>query len=66
MLASTLVLQGDPIMFIGGTGTGATFHKHMMAWNGVVHGQKRWFMYPLEKTPPGGKVAHLPSCLFQL
>lgn len=52
-------LQGDPIFFIGQSGTGATFHKHMPAWNGVVYGQKRWFLYPIEKTPPGGKAAGL-------
>ena len=22
----------------------------------MVYGRKRWFLYPIEKTPPGGKA----------
>ncbi|XP_067931908.1 uncharacterized protein [Watersipora subatra] len=53
--------EGDPILFVGPSGTGATWHKHMPAWNGVVFGQKRWFLYPIEKTPPGGLYAYTPT-----
>jgi hypothetical protein len=27
---------------------------HEAAWNGVVFGLKRWFLYPPTKSPPGG------------
>ncbi|XP_031570533.1 2-oxoglutarate and iron-dependent oxygenase JMJD4-like [Actinia tenebrosa] len=42
------------IFFLGGSGSGVSFHKHADAWNGVVYGRKRWFLYPVEFTPPGG------------
>ncbi|KAJ7331204.1 hypothetical protein OS493_019985 [Desmophyllum pertusum] len=42
------------IFFLGGSGSGVSFHKHADAWNGVIFGRKRWFLYPPQKTPPGG------------
>ncbi|XP_029638189.1 uncharacterized protein LOC115213383 isoform X2 [Octopus sinensis] len=44
----------DSLFFLGSTGTGVTFHKHADAWNAVVFGKKRWFLYPPKKAPPGG------------
>ncbi|KAL4226395.1 hypothetical protein ACF0H5_014378 [Mactra antiquata] len=44
----------DSIFFLGMSGSGVSFHKHADAWNGVIYGRKRWFLFPLEKTPPGG------------
>lgn len=44
------------IFFLGGSGSGVSFHKHADAWNGVIFGRKRWFLYPPQKTPSGGKV----------
>ncbi|KAK7474975.1 hypothetical protein BaRGS_00033786 [Batillaria attramentaria] len=39
---------------VGATGSGLTFHDHYDAWNGMVFGKKRWFVYPDNKSPPGG------------
>ncbi|KAK7474977.1 hypothetical protein BaRGS_00033788 [Batillaria attramentaria] len=39
---------------VGATGSGLTFHTHYDAWNGMVFGKKRWFVYPDNKSPPGG------------
>ncbi|XP_048739437.2 uncharacterized protein LOC125653829 isoform X2 [Ostrea edulis] len=44
----------DSIFFLGASGSGVSFHKHADAWNGVIFGQKRWFLYPSTHTPPGG------------
>ncbi|CAL1543347.1 unnamed protein product [Lymnaea stagnalis] len=44
----------DSIFFLGSSMTGVVFHKHSDTWNGVVYGQKRWFLYPTNKSPPGG------------
>lgn len=44
----------DSIFFLGASGSGVVFHKHADTWNGVVFGNKRWFLYPISKTPPGG------------
>eukprot|EP00117_Sycon_ciliatum_P001087 scpid67535/ scgid6900/ JmjC domain-containing protein 8; Jumonji domain-containing protein 8 len=44
----------DSFLFLGSSKSGVTFHRHADAWNGVVFGLKRWFIYPPELTPPGG------------
>ncbi|XP_045165976.2 uncharacterized protein LOC123529639 isoform X2 [Mercenaria mercenaria] len=44
----------DSIFFLGSSGSGVSFHKHADAWNGVIFGKKRWFLYMNSKTPPGG------------
>ncbi|KAK7102585.1 uncharacterized protein [Littorina saxatilis] len=46
--------QQDSIFFLGASGSGVVFHKHADTWNGVVFGKKRWFLYPMHHTPPGG------------
>ncbi|XP_062503097.1 uncharacterized protein LOC134180041 [Corticium candelabrum] len=47
--------EGTDRFFLMGTSrSGARFHKHADAWNAVVLGRKRWFLYPPSKTPPGG------------
>ena len=58
-MASYLFVSLQPgldenIFFLGATMSGVSFHKHADAWNGVVFGWKRWFMYPPTQTPPGG------------
>merc|ERR1712019_302863 len=42
------------ILFIGVSGTGATWHAHGETWAGNAYGRKRWFLYPPEVSPPGG------------
>ncbi|XP_050411586.1 uncharacterized protein LOC126826653 isoform X1 [Patella vulgata] len=44
----------DSMFFLGASTSGVSFHKHAEGWNAVIFGQKRWFLYPKEKTPPGG------------
>ncbi|KAK3780758.1 hypothetical protein RRG08_001864 [Elysia crispata] len=44
----------DSIFFLGPSLSGVVFHKHSDTWNGVVHGYKRWFLYPNTDSPPGG------------
>ena len=34
--------------------TGAAFHQHSEGWLFLISGQKRWFLYPPNITPPGG------------
>ena len=54
---------------MGGSRSGVSFHKHADAWNGVIYGRKRWFIYLVEQTPPGGKTHHFLNfiqCLLKL
>ncbi|XP_052076487.1 uncharacterized protein LOC127714471 [Mytilus californianus] len=44
----------DSIFFLGASRSGVSFHKHADSWNGVLYGRKRWFLYPIDHTPPGG------------
>ncbi|XP_077988437.1 uncharacterized protein LOC144442935 [Glandiceps talaboti] len=46
--------RDDSIFFLGASKSGVSFHKHADAWNGVVYGRKRWFLYAPQNTPPGG------------
>ncbi|CAG2218394.1 unnamed protein product [Mytilus edulis] len=46
--------RDDSIFFLGASSSGVSFHKHADAWNGVIYGEKRWFLYPVNHTPPGG------------
>ncbi|GAU96572.1 hypothetical protein RvY_08000 [Ramazzottius varieornatus] len=47
-------VHDENIFFLGASMSGVSFHKHADAWNGVVFGWKRWFIYPPTHTPPGG------------
>jgi hypothetical protein len=38
--------QGKTIFALGSTNTGSTFHSHGDAWFVLVHGMKRFLMYP--------------------
>ena len=38
--------QVDSLFFLGAPGSGVGFHRHGEAWNAVVFGRKRWFLYP--------------------
>ena len=38
----------SPFFFLGARGSGVACHQHGEAWNAVVHGRKRWFLYPRE------------------
>ncbi|PAA54598.1 hypothetical protein BOX15_Mlig004490g1 [Macrostomum lignano] len=44
----------DLFLFLGGNNSGVSFHRHADAWNAVVGGRKRWFLYPGDRAPPGG------------
>jgi tetratricopeptide (TPR) repeat protein len=44
----------ESFFFLGASKSGVSFHKHADAWNAVLFGRKRWFLYPPTKTPPGG------------
>ncbi|XP_067684698.1 uncharacterized protein [Haliotis asinina] len=44
----------DSLFFLGSTGTGISFHNHADAWNAVIFGRKRWFLYNIDQNPPGG------------
>eukprot|EP01006_Ploeotia_vitrea_P008747 TRINITY_DN20912_c0_g1_i1.p1 TRINITY_DN20912_c0_g1~~TRINITY_DN20912_c0_g1_i1.p1 ORF type:complete len:499 (-),score=42.25 TRINITY_DN20912_c0_g1_i1:1354-2628(-) len=37
---------------VGMPNSGVQFHKHNDAWNVLVFGSKRWFLYPGNKLPP--------------
>jgi len=36
---------------IAGSGTGVPFHRHGAVFNEVIHGYKRWFLYPPDIEP---------------
>merc|ERR1711974_209306 len=36
---------------LGASGTGVPFHQHGPVFAEVVHGKKRWFLYPPEEKP---------------
>ena len=43
-------------IIIGPKGSGSSFHKDpncTSAWNAVIHGKKKWIMFPPNVTPPG-------------
>ena len=44
----------ESLFFLGASRSGVSFHKHADAWNAILFGHKRWFLYPPTKTPPGG------------
>ena len=55
--------RDESIFFLGASKTGVVFHKHSDTWNGVVYGNKRWFLYPSHNTPPGGELTINVLCL---
>ena len=44
---------------ISALGSGINFHRHTNAFNGLVHGRKRWFLYPHSTLPPAHKTGML-------
>jgi len=42
------------LWFMGKANSSVAFHRHEDSWCGLVHGHKRWWLYPPHKTPPGG------------
>ena len=42
----------DPLFFLGTRGSGVGFYRHGEAWNAVIFGKKRWFLYPPEWRSP--------------
>lgn len=44
---------------VSAEGSGINFHQHTDAYNGLVAGWKRWFIYPPEVTPPSFKTGTL-------
>ena len=47
-----LAEQQAPFMFTGARGSGVGFHRHGEAWNAVVFGRKRWFLFKPEYRSP--------------
>ena len=37
---------------LAGQNTGVPFHGHGPGWSEVLHGRKRWFLYPKDERPP--------------
>lgn len=44
----------ERIIAIGGTDSGIPFHFHGEAWNELLYGRKRWFLYPPHSPPSRG------------
>eukprot|EP01047_Picozoa_sp_COSAG01_P023956 COSAG01_NODE_1464_length_10228_cov_6.040774_7_plen_186_part_00 len=40
------------LLLISAEGSGINFHQHTTAFNGLVFGAKRWFLYPPGDDPP--------------
>ena len=47
-------------LLISAEGSGINFHKHTNAYNGLVFGRKRWFLYPPEAPMPFKETGSLP------
>lgn len=45
---------------LAGFETGVPFHRHADGWSEVIHGAKRWFLFP-----PGHEVGHDPNATTQ-
>jgi len=43
--------RGAPTIGIAGAGTGVPFHFHGPGFAEVIHGRKRWFLYPPDEQP---------------
>ncbi|XP_035666878.1 jmjC domain-containing protein 8-like [Branchiostoma floridae] len=41
------------LLFLGRSGLGLGWHAHGDAWNGVVFGEKHWYVYNRSAFPPG-------------
>ncbi|XP_066271177.1 uncharacterized protein [Branchiostoma lanceolatum] len=41
------------LLFLGRSGLGLGWHEHGDAWNGVVFGEKHWYVYNRSVVPPG-------------
>jgi hypothetical protein len=46
--------ENERVLAIGAHGAGVPFHFHGPAWNELIYGVKRWFMYPITVSPGGG------------
>eukprot|EP01116_Phalansterium_solitarium_P001765 TRINITY_DN11583_c0_g1_i1.p1 TRINITY_DN11583_c0_g1~~TRINITY_DN11583_c0_g1_i1.p1 ORF type:complete len:490 (-),score=157.25 TRINITY_DN11583_c0_g1_i1:55-1524(-) len=44
----------ERIIAIGKTDAGIPYHFHGQAWNELLFGRKRWFLYPANSPPAGG------------
>eukprot|EP01052_Picozoa_sp_SAG31_P014222 SAG31_NODE_875_length_11316_cov_8.924044_11_plen_673_part_00 len=38
--------QKTALFFVGPSLSGVNFHQHTAAWNALLYGQKRWFLFP--------------------
>ena len=43
----------EALFSLGPASAGAYFHAHTAAWNGLVYGRKRWFLFPPLSVPYG-------------
>jgi hypothetical protein len=57
-----LIKHESRLFMLGGPNSGAAFHAHADAWAIVLSGSKRWFIYSVGQSPPGG----IPPAFSQL
>eukprot|EP00163_Fabomonas_tropica_P028400 TRINITY_DN5766_c0_g1_i1.p1 TRINITY_DN5766_c0_g1~~TRINITY_DN5766_c0_g1_i1.p1 ORF type:complete len:437 (-),score=100.21 TRINITY_DN5766_c0_g1_i1:235-1545(-) len=51
----------DKFFLLGKDGSSVGFHKHPDAWNALVHGEKRWFVYPPQWNPTPALLKKFPD-----
>jgi hypothetical protein len=51
-LAAFLTPQDARVMLIGAPGSAVSFHNHPTAFNVLLSGRKRWWLYPPTELPP--------------
>ena len=53
--------SAQPYLYLGPAESGLWFHRHGEAWNALVHGKKRWAMYPPGHQNPRMHTQRSPS-----
>ena len=46
------------MLSLGASRTGLPFHIHGETWLALIHGRKRWFVYPPGASPPIGNYSN--------
>ena len=49
------LIRNDRLFFIGKPWSGTFIHAHGSAWNGLVYGEKLWFLIPPSESYLGGE-----------